>query len=290
MARRDRKLALHLADLHCGCKLGLMPPDVVLQEEDELGNSVPWTPRQSPTQAYLWRCFEEDLDDAKRLAGKMPIVVDVDGDLTHGTKYMEQLVSTRPADQPVIAVACLKRILQLPNITAMRVMTGTAAHEMAEGSLPIMAVRELQARYPKVNIAIRHHGLFDICGVSHDVAHHGPAPGIRNWLRGNVLRLYTLSLMQDNLDVGNEPPRVVIRGHRHTYKRETVRKETPLREYVTDAFLLASYSGLTHHGRQVAQSPAFIGNVLLALICEEGELVRVEAFRHFMDVRTKEKL
>jgi len=286
----SRKLALHLADLHCGHRLGLMPPDVTLWDVDELGNYFPYRPVQTGVQQYLYGKFEGWLDDVGKLAGGIPVVVFVDGDLTHGTKHAQGLVSAKVADHLTIAVGCIERILEIPNVAALRLISGTGWHEFHEGTSAVLAARELQAGYPEVDVACVHHSLFDVDGFTMDVAHHGPSVGIRNWLRGNVLRLYTLSLIRDCLDMGQEPPGAVIRGHRHRYAHETVRKIMPFSEYVTEAFVLPSFSGLSHHGRKVSQSRHLLGCGMLALVVEDGKLVDTVPLRHTVDLRTKEVL
>lgn len=267
-----------------------MPPDIELFDEDELGNWEPYTPRMTEVQKYLWESFEEDLAGAEKYAGGAPVVVIVNGDVTHGLKYPYELVSTRAADQITIAVGYMKRVMELPNVIAVRLVIGTGAHELGEGTSPILVARELRTLYPSVDIRTLNHGLLKISGVRADVAHHGPSKGIRNWLRGNVLYLYGLSIVQDHIDMGKEPPRVIVRGHRHEYVHRVITKLTPEKEYITDIFILPSYSGMTSHARQGAQSPYLLGNGLLATTCEGGEMVDYEAFWRVVDLRTEEEL
>lgn len=266
--------------------MGLLSPDVTLFEEDELGNPVEYKPALTAVQQYLWRCFEEDLTEVEQIASGAPIVLIHDGDLTWGDKYPEQLVSTRKADQVTIAVANMERALELPNVVALRLVFGTGSHAFLEGSATLLVLGQLRAKYPKLDIRCLAHGLFSIDGVTVDCAHHGPSPGIREWTAGNQLRYYTRSLMMQSIVRGEEPPHVLVRAHRHTGCRETVRVE----EIVTEAFLIPSYSGLSEHARKVTQSKHLIGNGLLVLEIEEGQLVNCHTLWRTVDLRTREEL
>jgi hypothetical protein len=289
-AKPHRRIVACFADTHAGHKLGLMPPDTVLYDEDEEGNLVPYKPRLTATQKYLWRCYEDDLDNVSALAGGDPIILIHDGDITHGLKYPSQLVGTREADQYIIACGNMRRALQLPNITALRLMQGTASHTFGEGTAPIIVARQLGAEYSDIDIKCPAHVLLDVDGVVFDVSHHGPGPGSRSWLAGNILRYYTRSIMLDELADGEKPPDVVMRAHFHTLVIETVRLITKRGIYTTEAFVLPSYCGLSEHGRQVTRSTYRISCGLVAIEIVGGKIAGVHPFWRINDLRTREKL
>jgi len=66
------------------------------------------------------------------------------------------------------------------------------------------------------DIKMCQHGLLDIDGVTIDYAHHGPFPGSRSWLKGNIARYYLRDLMMREIMNGNSPPKLVVRAHYHT--------------------------------------------------------------------------
>lgn len=284
--KKARRVVVIFADTHGGHKLGLLSPDTVLFEEDEEGNPVEYKPGLTAVQQYLWRCFEEDLTEVKRLAAGAPLVLIHAGDLTWGNKYPEQLVSTRQADQVTIAVDNMGRALELPNVVALRLVFGTGSHTFLEGSATLLVAGQLRAGHRDLDIRCLAHGLFSIDGITVDCAHHGPSPGIRHWTAGNQLRYYTRSVMMQSVTRGEAPPRILVRAHRHTGCRETVRVE----KLVTEAFLLPSYSGLSEHARKVTQSKHLIGNGLLVLEIEEGQLMKCHTLWRTVDLRTREEL
>lgn len=269
-----------LSDTHGGCKLGLLNPKTVLHSEDIDGNLIPYTPQLTAVQQWLWQGYTEDIGQVVALAGNDEIVVIHHGDINHGNKYPEELVSTRPADQIEIGVMIVKP-WEAHRIRAMRLMFGTGAHSLGEGTTTIEVAARLGRKARAVN-----HGLFTVDGVTIDCAHHGAFPGSRNWLKGNIVRYYTRSIMYDAILRGEAPPRVVIRGHYHEWVHETVR----LNGYVTDSIVLPAYCGLTGHGRQATRSAARISVGMAALEIVDGELRKIHPFYRVQDLRTREEL
>lgn len=288
--RSSRKVVVLLADTHGGHKLGLLNPDTILEDEDEEGDPKPYHPRLTATQEFLWQCLDEDLANVRKLADGCPIVVIDCGDITHGDKYPEQLVSTRKADQIEIAVCNTKPLLELPNVQKMRFMMGTGAHGFGEGSAAILVASRLCKEYPQVDIATRTHALFGVGTVTIDCAHKGPGAGIRNWTVGNQVRYYTKSVMADSIDNDENPPTVLVRAHFHEGVWETVRKETVHGNYTTEAFILPAYCGLSYHARGATQSRARISCGLVALEIDEGKLAGCHPFWRVVDLRTREEL
>ena len=281
---------MFFADTHGGHKLGLMSPDVVLWEEDAEGHLLSYTPRLTATQEWLSDCYEEDWDRVEDLADGDSIDVIHNGDITWGTRYPSQLVSTREADQVAIAVANMERVARIPNVKKIRLVFGTEAHTSSEGTMTVLVARQLGALYPELNVACLYHGLFSVGKVTIDCAHHGPSPGIRAWTAGNVLRHYARSLMLDALADGEYPPRIIVRAHYHTFTRETVRVMTKRGTFVTEVFILPAYSGLPAHGHQSTRSKHRVGVGLLALEIIDGQLAHCWPFYRIVDLRTREEL
>jgi len=276
------------ADTHGGHKLGLMPPDVVLYDEDENGALVPYTPELTATQKWLWECYEEDLARLEEIAGGDEIILIHNGDATHGDKYPEQLVTTRKADQLRIAAGNLKRAAQVKGVSKMRLLIGTGSHTFGEGSSPLILSDLLQPTIGDVKCL--NHGLFSVDGVKSDVAHHGPGAGIRQWTNGNQLRYYVRSLMNDALIDGDKPPDLVVRAHFHTYCRETVRMTTKQGVFKTEALILPSYCGMSAYSRQATRSASRIGCGMAVAEIVYGVLVDIYPLVRVVDLRTKEEL
>ncbi len=290
-SKRTRKVAVFFADTHGGHRLGLMRPGTELEDEGPDGEPLLYEPRLTGVQEWLAECFEEDLGKAKDVADGAEIILIHDGDLTQGTKYPYQLVSTRKADQVTIATGNMEWAMdRLPNVTKVRLIHGTEAHGFLEGTADHLVAARLRAGHPGMDIRCLSHGLFQIGEEGVDCAHHGPGPGIRKWLDGNVLRLYARSIMMDSLMRGERPPALLVRGHRHRYRHETVRVYFGAQEFVTEAYILPSYSGLTHHARQTTQSVHWLGTGLLAAEFEDGQLTGCHAFWRDKDLRTREEL
>jgi len=275
-----------MSDTHGGHKLGLMSPDVELEDVDEEGTPVPYTPKPTATQEYLWRIYQEDRESVAELAGEDEIVVLHCGDATHGDKYPEQLVSTRKADQVLIGAANLAPWAELTGVRTMRLVVGTGAHNFSEASAEVLIRNLMQARYPGLDFGVIWHGLAEVEGVSIDYAHHGPGTGIRVWTSGNQVRYYGRSLMLQEIVAGRKPPDVIVRGHYH----EPIVERVPVGEYECTVIVLPAYCGLSDHGHQATRSAHEIHNGIVVLRVCGSKVLDVTRFCRSVDLRTKEVL
>lgn len=307
-----RTIVVWLGDTHGGHRLGLCDPDVTLYEESEYGELIPWTPKLTATQEYLWDCYTEDIARVRDLADGDPIIVHHVGDLTQGKKYLKQLVSTRLADQLLIARANLLKWCELDNVVRVALIIGTASHVFGEGTSPVL-LREMLP--PEMPVDIVYHTRPSIDGVVFDAAHHGPSSGIREWTQGNQLRYYLKSLVIHDVFRGRQPPDLVVRAHFHKLWPETVRVRINdvllgfLREMeralvtgqdiievnaehlgeviVHDAniVLLPSYCGMGEYGRMATGSSPTLSNGLVAAEVIDGELYKIHHFERELDIR-----
>lgn len=289
MAKQGRRvIAAAISDTHSNHKLGLLSPETVLfQEDPQTRELVPWKPKLLPTQAWLWECFEEDRAKVDALAGKDEIVLIHDGDMCQGANGNgRELVSSRMADQFIMARDTLRPWMAMPQVRRGVFVKGTGYHELGEGSAAMIVAEMLSAEIGKP-IEVPYHALAEIEGVRFDLAHHGPPPGIRNWLEGNILRLYTQSLMDQMLKEGEAPPDVVLRGHYHQLASEVVTRRARGRRWETRAVILPSYSGIDDYARKVAKSPARLTVGLVAFEIIDGKLVEMHEFVRTVDYRTR---
>jgi hypothetical protein len=289
-----RAIVAVTADKHSGHKLGLQNPETKLYDETPEGDLVAYVPEQTATQGYLWANHLRDIDNLRKLAHRDRIILVDMGDPCHGDKYPSQLVSTRMADQVLLAVGTFVPWLKVPNLRAVRIIQGTGAHGFGEASAEILITAQLKTlaeallgRRKRPSIKTLRHGLLTVEGVTIDYAHHGPGTGKRMWTRGNSARFYARDIMIRELARGRTPPRVVLRAHFHEYVRETVR----LDGHVTDFIVCPPLCGMSEYSQQASRSQHEIHDGILALEVERGELVKVhdDACR-VQDLRTKEEL
>lgn len=282
-----RKILAVMNDSHGGHSLGLMNPDVTLFDEDADGNPIPWKPKPTRTQEDLWKLYLDCIRKIYAIAGTDEIVVIHNGDECMGNKYPNRLVSSRISDQVLIAVANLGMWLQVPNVQKMRLGIGTGAHDFLDGSSTILVQQQLSALYPKKDVQVGYHGLANVAGVTVDYAHHGPFPGSREWLRGNVCRYYLQSLMLAELDRGSTPPDLVLRGHYHSPVDEVVKIR---RKYKSHIYIVPSFDGMDDHAHQATRSVDEITFGMIAFEIVDGEIVKDYPLYETHDIRRRETL
>jgi hypothetical protein len=288
MAKRQRSLQVLFADTHGGYKYGLMPLGIELLDEHE----QPWAPQPTEYQKWIGDIYTSGIDNVIHLAGKDPIDVEHVGDITHGNIFRDsELVSSRLSDHIAIGRENMLEWLKHRQVRHLGLVKGTGVHEAGQGTTTITIAEMLKLEFPKKNIKYYGHALLNNNGIVYDLAHHGPGTGIRKWLRGNVLRLYTRSLMMDDLMNGDDPPDVVARGHFHRYVPEAVHIRARGKTFVTRSFVLPSFTLPGDYVRKVAQSPrkVTVGMVVLEII--DGKIVAVydqePDFMRTIDLRTK---
>ena len=289
--KHTRRIALILADFHSGHRLGLMSPNVELGDYDERGTPCVFTPEQTAMQKYLWKRYEIDLDSVQQLAKDDEMVIFVNGDLHQGEKYKNRMVTTLLSNHILIGVDNVRRAIKAKNVKTVRILQGTDAHNYGSGASEVLATRLLQDM-PGKDIKCVAHSLANIDGVTFDLAHHGPPPGSRYWLNGNVARYYLRSAMMTDLGLGKKPADVYVRAHYHTFIWETVRIEFDGVLYTSHIVITPSYFGLSSHGRQATRSVPIQTHGCVAFEIVNGKLAGdgVYPFKETIDLRTEETL
>lgn len=285
-----RTWVVSLGDSHCGLKYGMLMPETIYHEKGPTGELVPYRPEMTETQKLLLRIYEDGIQSVRELAQDDDIVVIHGGDICHGNRHPDQLQTTRVSDQAFAGADVLKRWAQIPNVRAIRIAMGTDAHNIGEGSLELLVSEMVNQAHPAHNVKISTHWKLDIAGVTFDVAHHGPGPGMRFWTSGNVFSLYVRSLVDtDIIELGEEPVDVVLRYHTHTY--------CPVSPWYcyrkgwrqTLGFIHPPMCGMNFYGVKATQSRAATHLGFLAFCIEGGHVVQVvDNMVHVLDQRTKE--
>lgn len=288
-ASMNRRILVVLADEHAGSNVGLLNPECVL-EKDEFETIVRYSPQLSPYQEMLWSVHTDHLNTVSKFANGDEIVLIHNGDLTRGNKYWENWVSPRLSDQILIAFYNLKPWLDLRNIKKALLSKGTGAHVYGEGSSEILVCELLRREYQYKNVSVVYHGLLDVDGCDIDYAHHGPHPGTRDWLRGNVAQLYLRDMMYRLLKHGIEPPKLIIRAHYHMYVRVIQVVEWEGKEYESTLIICPSYCGPEDYVIRATRSIDTIVNGLIMIELIDGRIASVHPLLEYTDLRIKDTL
>jgi hypothetical protein len=278
-----------------------MNPDTVLYEQRIDGKSKDGVGKMDYSlgefQSYLWHdVWLPGIEAVKQLANGDPVGLIVNGDITHGNKYPDQLVTTSLANQFLIAEGCAKPWLDtLPGLNFIRFAIGTGSHIFQESASPVIVSELLRPKYPDVDIGVVHHGLLNAGGVSIDYAHHGPSQGIREWTKGNQLRYYLKSIMSGAFKNGKQPPTAVFRSHYHYPHRELVTEyirgdNSRPRTIESRIYLTPSMCGMNDYAQQASRSAPSIYNGFMVLEIENGRIVddHMDDFVWVLDLRTED--
>lgn len=281
------RFVLDLSDMHAGGSLGLCNPDTVLIHEWDDGSILEENPLLTVTQEWLWRDYKECTAQALEIIGDHDLIVRHNGDATQGDQFNATIPGTDREDQRTIAAFNLKPLVELPNVKTVRMMTGTAIHvpDCAEARI----ARRLADETGK-DIRCAHHSRQTIGGVAFDVSHHGPPPGSRDWLFGNVARYYLKDRIYRDRRMGVEPARVYLRGHYHRWVHETIHDRWQGETVDRHLIVLPALSGATSFWRKVGKSDPELDVGLALFEIDEGQLIHIHRLVKHWDLRTEEEL
>ena len=281
-----------LSDTHGGHKKGLLNPDVKLMVIDADGTERTYTPNLLPDQEKLWyEVYLPALESIKELTGDNDKVVLHNGDPTWGDKYIDQIMELSQDNQVVIASENFAPLLELPGVKVFRLASSTPSHVFYESSADRSIARNLQFKYPQVDVKLVDHGLANVSGINVDYAHHGPYPGSRIWLKGNEVRYYLRDLMMRHLISGKNPPDLIIRSDFHEYVEESLTIRANGNIYRSHIIITPPLMMMNDYARVRTRSADTISVGLVAIEIRDGRLIWPPYdFMKSYDMRTKETL
>lgn len=276
-----------LSDTHCGHKLGLLNPETVLFDESTGGK---FSPPLTGFQKYLWELYLEGIEKLKEKSKNKNIIIIMLGDITHGNKYPEQLISTRIADQLSIAYQALKPLIELKNLKAIRLVFGTGSHEFGEGTSMLILKSQINQNNKKCSVEVITHGLLNIQENLIDYAHHGPGVGIRDWLNGNEVRFYLRNILYGEQKNGGIPPKLILRGHVHGFAHESIYRLENDHLEKSSITILPSMCGMSEFAKQGGKSPSrLINGTMIYEISKDGISDPIPTIK-IADIRFKENI
>jgi len=286
MPKAEQVTLALMADAHCGHRLGLLNPETVLTSSDG-----PWTPGTTKTQDRLWEKVEGLRLKTEKKAGKRGrVVVAHVGDLAQGNAFPHSLVSVEPKDQVEIAAAALRPWLRMRCVSTLRIIVGTDAHTMGEGSMEVLAAQKLATEFPDKSVEVRWHLRATVAGVLVDVAHRGPVAGSRMHLRGNVARFYLRDRMERDFRRYGKVARLYVRAHVHDHLYIEDDLEGVPGGCRAGLVLVPSLCGLSDYARGASLSaPELVVGMVFADL-RGGEVLVVRPEVDVLDLRTVEEL
>lgn len=203
----DKKIrqAVIISDTHIGCRLGLCPPVVPLQDGG--------TYHASKLQLKMWEMWQYFWNNTVPMwTGGKPYVLIHNGDLLDFTHHNSvSQISQNIADQAAMAVAIMRPVVAKAAIYYQ--IRGTEAHSGKSGQEEERIAQLLGAR-PDENGQHSRYELNLNIGARINCMHHIGVTGSTHFESSAPMKELT-ELFLEAGRWGNNPPDVVIRGHRH---------------------------------------------------------------------------
>lgn len=264
-----RQLLLVLSDTHGGSDVGLCNPATKLWEKYDKSLQYP---NLSKTQRLLWEAFNRHIGTARDIADGDPVIVAHLGDMTHGGVFLDDVIEPRFTGQYQIAKWNMYAITDnIPNIRAILIVSGTNVHTF-DGSVEYVLADYLRLKMG-FDVSCYPHTVLRIGSTTHDLAHHGPAPGKRVWTKQSTASSWLKSMMIREIMGGKEPSTVTYRGHFHEWvptitHREYAVADDGWHQYESHFQFVPGYSGLSDHARKATKSESMVtwGMVMVEII------------------------
>ena len=285
--KRNRRVFAWISDTHAGKKTGLLNPATVLIRTDDEGIEEQWQPEPSTTQRWLWSVYQDAISDLADFCGDDDLLVAHCGDITHGDRHGGCIPETTREDQRIIAVDNLLPLLSLKQTKKARLLTGTEVHvpECAEARVAYR-LREKTG----LDVQTCHHARFTMGQDIVDGAHHGPSPGSRDWLEGNVAFYYLKDRVYKDRRAGKRPARAYMRGHYHRHIHVSLHERWDQEHFNSELIIIPSLSGQDSFILKVGKSPPIVDAGLVALEFIDGHLEDIRPFIEENDLRMEETL
>ena len=282
------KYILLEADHHANNIWGLLQPGTLIENVAPDGTVFYDEPPLNPEQELILEIRNAGLQEVKNIVGDQEIGYVFLGDAHQGTKHPTQYVSQLSSAASTIMIENFRPLFKNLNISKAEFLFGTEAHDGMGHTHIKTLVAALRQEFQRTEINMSWHTDLDVDGYIINISHHGSGQGTRNWLRGNEMRYYLKSLVEDYQDRGLTPPNLVARGHFHGYHWETVRKYLSTGWQISDIILVPALCGMGAYAKQVTKSRTDIINGLLLLEVKDGDLNMVHEFVLFRDMVKKE--
>jgi len=200
-----------ISDTHCGCRLGLCPPSVAL---DDGGTYV-----HSKLQAKVWEMWKEFWGEwVPRVTKGEPFVVIHNGDVIDGNHHESVTqVSHNIGDQVAIAREVMHVPLNMPNCTGYYHIRGTEAHvgksaQAEEGlAASLGASPNEEGQYARWELWVRLPSG-PLVHFSHHIGTTSSAAYESTAVHKELVEAYNEAGRW-----GDEPPDCVVRSHRHRH-------------------------------------------------------------------------
>jgi len=199
-----------VSDLHCGCRLGLCPPKVQLDD-----NAIY---HSTPIQQDVWKRWQQFWKVwVPRVTKGEPYAVVVNGDAIDGKHHNAvTLVSHNLTDQARIARACME--VALENASAYYHLRGTEAHVGPSGQEEERLAEELGAipdadgRFARWELwlELRRNRQDALIHFTHHIGTSGSMAYETSALHKELEQAFVEAARW-----GDRPPDVVVRSHRH---------------------------------------------------------------------------
>lgn len=193
------------SDLHAGSTVSPCLPDFPVGED---GNRI----KLNDCQQWILDCWEKANAATRVIVGDDPYAYVNMGDVVEGCHHtLEQIIDNNVGTHRALATELLRPIAEEAQVSYF--VAGTRTHVGYDENDVAKACKAVRCR-PGVYTWPRLH--LEQNGVLIDFAHHIP-PSLNPETKGNKALKALFQSQHAAATTGHKPPRIVVRGHAHSY-------------------------------------------------------------------------
>jgi hypothetical protein len=243
----------HFGDTHSGLENGLIAPGSDIRRSSDKARLITWEGMSNWSQ-WIWESvWLPSIERANEFAGSDPLILCIDGDMVHGSRFQEALYTPFIDQQVDIFVRALDEWRKCPTLAGIAMVYGTGAHDYGNDAAS-KKIYDKVAPWGYSVVVDDHINLIPDGGMHIDLSHHGPVAGMMPHTKGNIARAYAKARGEEFLKRGLTVPALFQRGHVHMDVYETV-QITWLAQYIETAIIVTPpLCGPNGYARQASRS------------------------------------
>lgn len=251
-----------ISDTHTGHKQGLVNPDSKLEED------VPVP--VYPVAESLWQITEEVrnwVNENCKNYNKWLVHL---GELTQGTEYKEDLLTTSMFEQLKLARETIYPFLDMPKMKGARFLQATGWHEFDDGSSSKESAYVLKAKYPKLDIKQMNQSRTLVNDVLIEWTHHGASTSKRKYLEGNAAFLEAKDRIIHHLIERKRCPDLSFSAHTHKPSQNTASVLSEGKYIRNTQVITTPMCGPGCYSRKIANPDMYYVGMHLVLVDKHG--------------------
>jgi hypothetical protein len=259
-------------DPHCGSWYGVLSPETKLTDPT---SGETYNPQLRKWQRFVWdKIIERGCEAFAHITKKDPVTLFANGDLVHGVRGGQNLITSVREEQRTIAVDMVRYFYTQLNVIKTYIAWGTEWHVGEEGDEERGVVKELASGGR--DVVSTPMARVNVGGAEFSVAHHGPHVGEAH-LRSNTPALFLRRRMYEEIVIlQRKPADMYLYAHRHRWAHVVHNEPIKGQDYTSHLVVCPALCVMDGYARSATLSQPVLHTGMVLIIIANGKVVDVD--------------